>query len=128
RHWRKVLPPLARPRRARFSQGDLVALAAIRELVRGAGIAISAIVPCSTKIFSLCNDKSWPALAQFRLQIEGQSAQLVLVRSAPALKRSPVILLSLGPLIEELARKLSITLPAQSELRFPLTALRRQRR
>ena len=129
RHWRKVLPPLmSRPRRAPFSHGDVVALAAIRELVRGLGVNSSSLAPCAASIFRLCNDKPWHALAQSRLQIEGAAAQLVPLRSTPTLKRSPVVMLPLGPLIEGLSQGLSTRELEQPELKFPLTAVRRLRR
>jgi hypothetical protein len=129
RHWRKVLPPLARrARRAPFSHGDLVALAAIRELVRSVGLNSSALAPCSGSIFSLCNEKPWPALAQCRLEIEGQTASLTHARASYGVRRKPVVLLPLGPLIEALGKDLPRREAAQAELRFPPTALRRQRR
>lgn len=129
RHWRKVLPPLSRrPRRVRFSQGDLVALAVVRELVRNLGLNSSALAPSATAIFSLCNEKPWPALAQCRLEIEGQTASLAHARSPEMARRNPVILVPLRPLVEGLSRELSVRETAQSELRFPPTALRRQRR
>jgi hypothetical protein len=129
RHWRKVLPPLAkRPRRTPFSHGDIVALAVVRELVRSAGIGSSALAACAESIFALCNGKPWHALAQCRLQIEGATAELAPVRSAPMLKRGPVVMLPLSPLIEELGRGLLGGERKQSELRFPPTVLRKQRR
>lgn len=129
RHWRKVLPPLLRrARRTPFSQGDLVALAVIRELVRTLGLNSSALAPCAAAIFSLCNEKSWPALAQCRLEIEGPTVSLAHVRSPEMVRRIPIILLPLGPLVEGLSKELPGVETAQSELRFPPTALRRQRR
>lgn len=129
RHWRKVLPPLAvRPRRATFSHGDIVALAAVRELVRSTGVNSSALAPCAGSIFALCNEKPWHALAQYRLQIEGAVAELVPVRSVPTLKRAPVVMLPLSPLIEELGQGLLGNEAIQPELKFPLTALRRHKR
>jgi hypothetical protein len=129
RHWRKVLPPLAsRARRAPFSHGDIVALSAIRELVRSVGVNSSALAPCAASIFALCNDKPWHALAQCRLQIEGTAAQLIPLRSAPALKRHPLVMIPLSPLIEELSRDLSTRERAQPELKFPLATVRRVRR
>lgn len=129
RHWRKVLPPLARrTRRAPFTQGDMVALAAIKELVRTAGVNSSTLAPCAASIFTLCNGKPWHALAQYRLQIEGASVQLLPLRTFPALSKSPLILLLLGPIIEELRQGLLGDEGDQSELKFPLAVLRRQKR
>src|SRR6266849_7762814 len=71
RHWRRVLPALARrPRRAAFSHGDLVAMAVISELVGRAGIHVSALGPVSESIFRNCNRKPWLALTRSRIQIE----------------------------------------------------------
>jgi hypothetical protein len=129
RHWRKVLPPLAnRARRTPFSHGDLVALAAIRELVRGTGVNSSALAPYAGAIFTLCNDRPWPALARCRLQINGNVADLVSIRAALPMSRRPIVLLSLGPLVGELGQSLLGTESSQRELKFPLTAVRRQRR
>jgi hypothetical protein len=129
RHWRKVLPPLARrARRASFSHGDIVALAVVRELVRNAGISSSALAACADSIFSICNGRPWHSLAQCRLQIERKTAELVPIRSAPVLKKNPVVMLPLGPLIEELGQDLLGGERKQSELMFPPTILRKQRR
>jgi hypothetical protein len=129
RHWRKVLPPLARrARRAPFSYGDLVALAAIRELVRSVGMNSSALAPSAAAIFFLCNEKSWPALAQRRLEIGGRAATLAHARESHAGRRNPVVVLPLGPLIEALNKELPHADNPQSELRFPPTVQRRQRR
>lgn len=122
RHWRKVLPPLAqRPRRTPFSHGDLVALAAIRQLVRGYGMNVSALVPVAEAIFTSCNSKPWLALGSRRLQIEGTQAYLRPLMSPPALKSETTILIPLGPLIDELGRELLGAEPNQSALRFALT-------
>jgi hypothetical protein len=129
RHWRKVLPPLARRvRRAPFSHGDLVALAAVRELVRNVGLSSSALAPTAAQIFSLCNEKSWPALAQYRLEIERQTASLAHAGASHGSRRNAVVILPLAPLIEALSKELPRTEAVQSELRFPPTALRRPRR
>lgn len=122
RHWRKVLPPLAqRPRRTPLSHGDLVALAAIRELVRKYRMNVSALAPVAEAIFTCCNSRPWPALATCRLQIDGLRAELRPVKSVPALKSGTVILIPLAPLIDELGQGLLGAERDQSDLRFPLT-------
>lgn len=122
RHWRKALPPLAqRPRRTPLSHGDLVALAAIRQLVHGYAMNVSALVPVAEAIFTSCNSKPWPALASCRLQIEGSRADLKPLKSTPTLKARAVILIPLAPLIDELGQGLLGVEQDQSELRFPPT-------
>jgi hypothetical protein len=129
RHWRKVLPPLAsRTRRKPFTPGDMVALAAIRELVRSVGVNSSALAPCAASIFALCNERPWHSLTQYRLEIEGATAQLAPLRSPPSFKRSPLVIIPLSILIQELSRDLRPFELAQTELNFPLATVRRARR
>lgn len=122
RHWRKVLPPLAkRPRRTPLSHGDLVALAAIRQLVRGYAMNVSALAPAAEAIFTSCNNRPWPALVACRLQIDGPRAELKPLKSTPTLKTGAVILIPLAPLIDDLGQGLLGAEQDQSELRFPPT-------
>ena len=122
RHWRKVLPPLAkRPRRTPLSHGDLVALAAIHQVVQGFAIRVSALVAVADDIFGFCNSRSWPALAACYLEIAESHAALKSIGSTPALKAGAVILIPLAPLIDELGQGLLGVGQDQSELRFPPT-------
>jgi hypothetical protein len=129
RHWRRVLPALARrPKRATFSHGDLVAMAVISELVERLGIKVSALVPVSEDIFKTCNSKPWLALTQSRIQIEPSSVAICSIKTPPSLNDGPIITIPLGPLIESLGRGLLGTERAQSQLRFPLMTQARRTR
>jgi hypothetical protein len=129
RHWRKVLPSLAERRRhAKLSAGDLLALAIIRELVRVAGINSSAIAPYAASIFAICNSRPWHALAQNRVQIEGELARLVPANSAAPVARGPVILIQLNHVVEQLVSRLGARSAEQIELSFPLSAVSGRRR
>jgi hypothetical protein len=129
RHWRRVLPALARrPRRAAFSHGDLVAMAVVSELVGRVGIKVSALAPVSEAIFKSCNRKPWLALAQSRIQIELGFVAICPNRTAPSLKDGPFIAIPLGPLIDRLGRGLLGAARVPSQLLFPLlTQARRVR-
>jgi hypothetical protein len=128
RHWRKVFEPLSnRRRRAKFSPGDLVALATIRELVRGVGINSSALAPRANEIFDLCNSQAWHALSRQRLQIEKHSVSLVPARSALLGSSGPIVCLALGPIIEQLSNRVGRQVAAQIELDFPLVSVRKRR-
>lgn len=129
RHWRRVLPALARrPRRAPFSHGDLVAMAVMGELVGRVGIKVSALAPVSEAIFNSCNRKPWLALAQSRIQIELGSAAIYPIKTAPPLKDGPVVTLPLGPLIDRLGRGLLGVARVQSQILFPLMTQARRAR
>ncbi len=122
RHWRRILSPLAkRPRRTPLSHGDLVALAAVRQVVQGYAMRVSALAPVAEEIFGFCNSKSWPALRACYLQIMGSSVELKSVKSAPVLEGGAVILIPLAPIIDELGLGLLGGEHDQSELRFPPT-------
>jgi hypothetical protein len=128
RHWRKVFPPLRdRPRRTKFSAGDLIALGAIRELVRKAGINSSSLAPCAATIFELCNSQAWHSLARLKLQVEGADASIVPERAAAFPSSGPVVWMPLRSLVEELADRLGGEAVAQSELKFPLISVRKRR-
>jgi hypothetical protein len=124
RHWRKVLPSLAqRPPHSKFSTGDLVALAVIRELVRAAGISSSAIAPYASALFAICNSHPWHSLARNRIQIVGDMARLVPAKSTAPIVNGPVISIQLSHVVEELVRRLGEGSAEQIELSFPLSAV-----
>lgn len=128
RHWRKVLKPLSsRRRRTKFSSGDLVALASIREFVRGLGISSSALAPRATEIFELCNSQAWHALTRQRLQMEKDAVSLAPVRSPLLAARGPVVLLALSPIIEDLSNRIGRQAAAQIDLGFPPMSVRKRR-
>lgn len=129
RHWRKVLPPLAkRARRQTLTHGDILALAAIQVLVREVGVSSSALASHSEAIFKYCNSSPWPALARSRVQISKTGAELVSQRAPIPTGKLSILILHLAPLVDDLSHQLLGKETLQPELRFPLSAVRSQRR
>ena len=129
RHWRKVLPPLAkRARRQALTHGDILSLAAIQVLVREVGVSSSALSTHSEAIFEFCNSHPWPELARSRVQISKAGVELVSQRAPIPVGKLSILVLHLAPLVNDLSQKLLGKEAVQPELKFPLAAVRSQRR
>src|ERR1700733_12268193 len=61
RHWTKVLLPLAsrKGRKARFSHGDLLALAIIKSLTDQIGASIGNLNSLARELFEQCGQQPW---------------------------------------------------------------------
>lgn len=122
RHWRKYVPYLASRsgKSARFSFGDLVALAVTKEATDGLGISISRIHEGIESLFH--------AFAEQKVILPGTSALLqsnvTLLATAGTqlseLGQTPAALVPLDPIIEQLRSKFlnGLRLPPQSVLPF----------
>ncbi len=123
RHWRRRLGPLgAKPRKAAYDRADLLALAVVRELVRGVGLAVSSLTPVADGIFDLCRSHSWPHLSRYRLRLEDSRLSLEQANSPIAAFNRSAVLVPLAPLVMQLGQALlGEDGEAQRELRFPLT-------
>ncbi len=124
RHWRQRLGPLgAKPRKAAYDRADLLALAVVRELVRGVGVTVSVLTPVADRIFDLCRSHSWPYLSRCRLRLESSCVSLEQAdATAAAISNCSAVMVPLAPIIMQLGQALlGEDGEVQRELRFPLT-------
>lgn len=86
RAWRGVIPFLAERRGHSpiFTAGDMVAFAALADLVGTFGVRIGSIAPQAQMLFELCHTQSWMMLEECIIIVDAQSAQL----ASPARRRS----------------------------------------
>ena len=72
RHWKRVLPPLAR-RKGRapcFTVGDLIAGALIKHLTDTGGLRVGHLADVADTLFAQCNRAAWAKLAGSTLVLD----------------------------------------------------------
>lgn len=79
RAWRGVIPFLGERKghAPTFTAGDLVAFAALAELVGTFGVRIGSIAEQAQTLFEICHAQSWLALDECVIVLDEQSARLV---------------------------------------------------
>lgn len=128
RHWKVALPPLAerQGRRARYSHGDLLALAIIKSLTEKFSVPVGSLVPVSGDIFDACGRQSWARLERSTALIFPEKWELQIApENQPLPIGRPMFSVPCGPIIADLRSALMIDLidDPQSSLRFPLAAV-----
>jgi hypothetical protein len=90
RHWRRTLPCLAARsgRAARFSFGDLVALALLRCAIDDLGLSVSQFAGNAKELFDTCTSLSWVGTTGVQVLVTRKS------EIAEPLKRRPFALIS----------------------------------
>ena len=132
RHWKKVLFPLAvrKGRRARFTHGDLLALAIIKSLTDKIGVPVGNLDPLARALFEACGEQSWARLERLTALIfpDGWVLQFA-PESQPAPMGRVMISIPCGPIIASLRAALMTEQieEVQTALRFPLTAVAAER-
>ena len=127
RHWRRHVPYLAAKsgKAARFSFGDLVALAVTREITEGLGVGISQVHDGIESLFRTLAQQTVIRPDTVAV-LQGRVSSLVVADTQlSALSRTPAALVPLGTIIEDLQAKLldGIRLPPQSVLPFSAEAV-----
>lgn len=130
RAWRSVIPFLAERRGHSpiFTAGDMVAFAALAELVGTFGVRIGSIAEQAQTLFELCHTQSWITLEDCVVVIDAQSARL----TSPTGQRSTAAQTAwtspCGLFIARLRRKLSdVDQTEQGMLQFPPVAIGERR-
>ena len=122
RHWRKRVPYLAARsgKAARFSFGDLVGLAVIREVTDKLGISIGHVHDGIESLFKILAEQAVIQAGSIAILQSPNSSLIVRETQLGALGRVPTVLVPLDPLIEDLRSKLlnGLRLPPQSVLPF----------
>lgn len=102
RHWRKVIPCLAKKtgKSARFSAGELVALAALAAAVHTLDIGIAKFAERWDELFNLCTQQRPEALRSAVIMVTAEAIEL----SDPSrlLHEQPTILIPCEPIVDRL--------------------------
>ena len=122
RHWRKYVPYLSTRsgKAARFSFGDLVALAVTKELTEGLGISISQVHEGVESLFHTLAQQTVIRSGSMAV-LQSKSSRLVDLDEKLRLNNgTPAVVISLDPIIEGLRSKFlsGLRLPPQSVLPF----------
>lgn len=133
RHWKRVLPPLAR-RKGRspcFSVGDLIAASVINRLTESVGVRVGHLGDIADALFTLCNVSPWATLVGSTLVVDLRQRTCEIVPSGlnPTVG-DLAVLCRMDPILDELRAALLKDQPgpAQSSLRFPPVRIATDRR
>lgn len=109
RYWRTVLEPLKNKpggKTARFSVGEILALAVVAKLVMGMRIEVGAIAPLSGALFELCRRPGFFAeTTQLSIDIE-QALVFLMNEPVSATKNHPLILVPIAEMSREVTKLL----------------------
>lgn len=130
RYWRTVLPPLkSKPggKTARFSVGEILALAVVAKLVTDVRIDVGAIAPLSGALFELCRRPTAFAEAVL-LCIDIEDSLVVLINEPfSAVEKHPLILVPIAQMSREITKLLIEPDDSefyQREFPWPLTSVK----
>lgn len=129
RAWRGVVPFLGERKghAPTFTSGDLVALAAISELVGTFGVRIGSIAEQAQMVFELCHDQSWLGLENCIIVLDGTAAHLTVTEGQWLGTQQPMWIVPCSPLITRLRNMLSAPeAPQQGHLQFPPLSIARR--
>jgi len=122
RHWRKRVPYLAAKsgKAARFSFGDLIGLAVIREVTDKLGVSIGHVHDGIESLFKTLAEQSVIQAGSIAILKSPDSSLIGRDTQLGALGGVATVLVPLDPLIEDLRSKLlnGLRLPPQSVLPF----------
>lgn len=102
RHWRKAIPALSMKtgKQARFSSGELIALAAVGAAVRELDIGISGLAARWDQLFRLCAEQRPGALRDLFVLLTANG--VVLNGDLDLARNEPSAIIPLGPIVERL--------------------------
>lgn len=126
RAWRSVSPFLAarKGHAPTFTAGDLVALAAISDLVGPFGVRIGAVAEQVEAILIACHDQSWLALADCAIVIEKDGGRLTRLDASRSAASGAAWVIPCRPLIAGLQATLhAAEAEVQGRLQFPPVAV-----
>ena len=130
RYWRGVIEPLrekANGKAARFTFGEIVALAVLARLVNGLRIDVGGIAPMAPAIFELCRRPAFVSPhAGLVLDIEHRMALLVDIRE-PVPTSTAVVVIALFDVVQHVRSLLTEhddTEQEQAELPLPLASVK----
>lgn len=133
RHWKRVLPPLAR-RRGRapnFTVGDLIAGAVVKRLTDVGGLRVGHLKDVADALFALCNRSQWATMASASLVLDCDRRQCEIADTTRLPNGEGLILsLPLGPVLDSIRASLlkSTSDHSQTSLRFPPVGMHTARR
>jgi hypothetical protein len=102
RHWRKAVPTLSTKvgKKARFSSGELVALAAVASASQGLRIGIISLAAQWDELFKLCADQRLGNLRHLSVVLTAHA--IALDEGSHVARNEPTAIIPLGPIIERL--------------------------
>lgn len=133
RHWKRVLPPLAR-RRGRapnFTVGDLIAGAVVKHLTDIGGLRVGHLSDVADALFALCNRSPWATLATASIVLDCDRRQCDIASTTRLpLADGLTLSLPLSPVLDGIRASLlkSAGDHPQTSLRFPPVGMRSGRR
>ncbi|EGL62113.1 hypothetical protein AGRO_5187 [Agrobacterium sp. ATCC 31749] len=103
RHWRKVIPWLAAKsgKGARFTAGELIALAALSSAVHTLDIGIAKFASRWDELFGLCAQQSAGALRSAVVVVTADSLELAVAGLSSA--EQPAIVIPCAPIVDRLS-------------------------
>lgn len=123
RHWRKVLPPLARRKgRKRFSVGDILAILVLKEITSIFCIQIKGFAPVAERLFDICNVLNWESYKDKIMSINFEDLTIDFVNRNTMVSEipAPLILVDISKHITRLKSKLlGESTSDQLEMHFP---------
>lgn len=130
RYWRAVLEPLKNKpsgKIARFTVGEILALAVVSKLVTGMRIDVGAIAPLSTDLFELCRRPAFFVHTTLLCVNIAEAKASLIDDLQSTFTKTPLILLPIGEMAKELTKLLSESNESdfeQREFSWPLTSVR----
>lgn len=122
RYWRGKLAPLNGKRGYApcFLPSDLLVLSVVNKLT-DLGVSVGHLQGHAQDLFAACSSGAWLSLRDRTLIFDGQAFELAGADSPDLRDGNPYISVPLGPLIQQLQRRLSgeDAIPTQPQIKFP---------
>ena len=119
RHWRKAIPTLSTKvgKKARFSSGELIALAAVASASRCLDVGITSLAARWDELFKLCAEQRPGSLRHLSVVLTSGTATLD--DESHLSRNEPTVVVPLGPIVERLWSAAVAEEPEQFQVPLP---------
>lgn len=119
RHWRKCVPALSSKlgKKARFSSGELIALAAVAFASRCLDVGITGLAARWDELFNMCAEQRPGSLRHLFVVLTAEA--VTLDDESHLARNEPAVIIPLGPIVERLWSAAVAEEPEQLQVQLP---------